>query len=68
MACPITLGERILPGIYREIGGGGEDKFTLRSHEKVQLQVRLSAPSTVEILIDSKEVGKFKVPEDFTSP
>lgn len=63
----ITLGERILPGIYRKIGGGGEDKFTLRSREKAQIQVRMSAPSTVEILIDSNEVGKFKVPEDFAS-
>lgn len=61
----VELGVRILPGIYRRIGGWGENKFIFESHVGAQLQVRMPVPPIVEVLIDSKEVAKFKVPKDF---
>ena len=61
----VLLGKRVLPGIYREIAGRGQNKFTFASHPGAKLQVTMLVPPTVEILVDSNVVGKFKVPEDF---
>jgi hypothetical protein len=61
----VSLGKRILPGVYRIIGGRGQNKFTFASHADAKLQVTMLVPPTAEILVDSNVVGRFKIPEDF---